>query len=525
MKSYKIISASLALLLGWSGTALAQTEVDALRYSRYGVSGSARIQGIGGAQSALGADISTMVSNPAGLGLFRRSEFSISAGTQLNTVNARGSGSTMTNDQNALSIPQVGFVFTDRKGDSDNNDWRGTSIGISYSRLNNFNQRLSYNNTAEPPNTMVDYFADLANSNRRTENSLINELNSGITTYEGLAYGTYLTEFYDVATDQFTENAFPLYTGNVNQREEIQRKGSQNQLDIGAGASYRDKLYLGASLGIVNTNFEQNRIFSEEGPYAALPMYDNDGNISEPPLIDNYSFELRDGFTSRGTGLNLRVGIIARPVDALRFGLSIQTPTIYTITETYNTSLSATTLNPETETYRTVTESMMPGEFSYNLVTPFRATGGVAVFLSKYGFLTADLEYVNYSGARFSESQSNFGTSGDYFDEVNSRISDTYKSAVNFKVGAEGRYEVFRVRAGYAVSGSPYQNADFNGQINSVTLGAGIRLQNFYLDAAYVNSKGVSRYSPYTFSDVVGSPVIDLEQRQNTVMFTFGYNF
>ncbi|HSI90897.1 MAG TPA: hypothetical protein VK927_07240 [Adhaeribacter sp.] len=90
----KLILTGLALSL--AGTVFAQNEVDALRYSRTDFGGTARVQALGGAQTALGADISNTTVNPAGLGLYRRSEFSITPSLSFNNAE-----STLYNGRNA----------------------------------------------------------------------------------------------------------------------------------------------------------------------------------------------------------------------------------------------------------------------------------------------------------------------------------------------------------------------------------------------------------------------------------------
>lgn len=501
MKFSKIVSASLALMLGWGGTAFAQNEVDALRYTRYGLTGSARIQGIGGAQTALGADVSTIASNPAGLGMFRRSEFSISPGMGFSSSVGRVGNSVTNDERNSLGIPHMGLIFADRQGNEES-DWRGVTFGLSFTRLNNFNNRTSYRNTAggQDP-TIVEYFTELANLRGRTQNDLDNEFDQGFNTLEGLAYGAYLFDFDE---DGF---AVPVErVGNVNQSEEIIRRGSQNQIDIGGGTSYRDKIYLGASLGIITSDFRQERFFRE---------------AEENASTDFTNLELRDEFRTRGTGINLKLGIIARPSDVIRLGASVQTPTMYNFNETYQRSIYTSFLPGEN--YSAVE---MPGEFSYRMTTPFRATGGVAFFLQKYGFIAADVEYVDYANIRFSEAD-DFSGNSSYFNSVNDRIAESYQSALNFRIGAEGRYEVFRFRAGYAITGSPYSDVDFDGSINTFTLGAGIRLNKFYADVAFASSTGNTLYRPYTFNDpaVTVPPVVDIEDKLNTVMLTLGYNF
>ena len=435
--------------------------------------------------------------------MFRRSEFSVSPGLQFNSTDAKVGGLLQSTDQNAVSIPHAGLVISNRRND-ESSDWTGANLGISFTRLNNFNQRLSYNNTAaSDQSTIVEYFAEQANKNGRTINDLNAEFNNGFTTLEGLAFGAYLIDV--ITDDNGNESVVPLFRGGeILEREDIRRKGSQNQFDIGVGTSYKDRLYLGASLGIVTSNFTQESIYreSESDPSTAFT-----------------DLELRDEYTTRGAGINLKVGAIYRPVDALRLGVSLQTPTAYTFTDTYQRSLYASFDDGPTES-----AIELPGEFSYNLTTPFRATLGAAGFIGKYGFITADVEFVNYSNIKFSENDGDFATANDYFNSINSRISNTYQSTVNYRIGAEGRIDVFRVRAGFAHTGDPYKNASFDGAINSYSAGAGVRLKNYYADLAYVRSTGNSRYSPFVL-DNGDQPVVDIDERLSTVMLTFGYNF
>lgn len=59
-----------------------------LLFSRTQPAGSARIQALGGTQIALGGDYSSALSNPAGLGMFNRSEFTFTPALNFNNMNA-----------------------------------------------------------------------------------------------------------------------------------------------------------------------------------------------------------------------------------------------------------------------------------------------------------------------------------------------------------------------------------------------------------------------------------------------------
>ena len=59
---------------------VAQETYENAKIATEDLNGTARYVGMGGAMDALGADISTIGSNPAGIGLFRKSNISASFG-------------------------------------------------------------------------------------------------------------------------------------------------------------------------------------------------------------------------------------------------------------------------------------------------------------------------------------------------------------------------------------------------------------------------------------------------------------
>ena len=70
----------------------AQSESDALRYGRYYYTGTARYAAMGGAFGALGADISNLSNNPAGLGMFRKNQITLTPGVSINSSKSIFSG-------------------------------------------------------------------------------------------------------------------------------------------------------------------------------------------------------------------------------------------------------------------------------------------------------------------------------------------------------------------------------------------------------------------------------------------------
>ena len=77
MKNIVLFSA-IALLA--ANTANAQETYENAKLANQDLNGTARYVGMGGAMDALGADLSTISSNPAGIGLFRHSTVNASFG-------------------------------------------------------------------------------------------------------------------------------------------------------------------------------------------------------------------------------------------------------------------------------------------------------------------------------------------------------------------------------------------------------------------------------------------------------------
>ncbi|MFX8774302.1 hypothetical protein ABTM73_19015, partial [Acinetobacter baumannii] len=65
------------------------------------------------------------------------------------------------------------------------------------------------------------------------------------------------------------------------------------------------------------------------------------------------------------------------------------------------------------------------------------------------GYISADIEYVNYRGARFSSASSdNDQTQKNYYSMLNETVKDYYKPNFNFKVGGELKFDPWMFRLG-----------------------------------------------------------------------------
>ena len=75
-----LIALGMLMIAPWG---MAQTIYDGAKLTGKDLNGTARFVGMGGAMGALGGDISTMGTNPAGIGLYRSSDVMTSFGFSL----------------------------------------------------------------------------------------------------------------------------------------------------------------------------------------------------------------------------------------------------------------------------------------------------------------------------------------------------------------------------------------------------------------------------------------------------------
>jgi hypothetical protein len=272
-----------------------------------------------------------------------------------------------------------------------------------------------------------------------------------------------------------------------------------------------DKLFIGGSLGLLTVRYEQDRAYTET-------------SAPEEPYLNTYT--LNDYFKTSGSGINFKVGLLYKPIYVLRFGATIQTPTFISLTDNYSSSIQAS-YKPNSGLPSFISDETMDGTFEYNLTTPFRTSGGLAYFIGKYGFVSADVEYVDYGNARFSIADDNpYGISPGtgYFQGENRVIESKYQGAVNYRIGAEARFDIFRLRAGFALYGDPYKNSNVDRDRKYFTGGFGIKEKNYFIDAAYIHSTYNNYYSPYTLNNN-SQPVVSTEVTNANFVVTAGFTF
>jgi len=501
----KLILAVLGLSTSFS--ALAQLSLnghfygeDALKFYTFGNNGSARSQGMGSAFTALGGDVSNSFMNPAGLGFYNKSEFTISP--IFTTTNTNSSYINTPNKLSAsnMAIGQIGVVFSNRGVGTRK---KRTAWSIAYNTLANFNSDFNYSGSNNR-SSISDYFAERASQRGINSEDLNNEFNTTTRLAQNttaLAYQAYLIDPTKGGGYVASELSTP-----VNQNGNLSESGNLGQINLGYGINYDDKTYIGAFLGIQNLNYSQLTDITEKFP---------NGQIFN-------GFTFGDELLVRGTGLNLSVGTILKVSDKIRIGANISSPTSMRINETY-TSYVAFDQKPNTFVSDDQELATVPNDFKYRISSPLRANLGTSLFLpKKLGVVSIEAEYVGYNMMNVKDKEDNRWSS-----DQRSAIQTEFKDVINLKAGTELRFGVGRVRAGVNYLGDPRKNGDaFNTSSTLIgTVGGGIRNNRFFADLSYSTTSRNFAFTPYTLVNENDYESATLKQSRGTLGLSFGTFF
>jgi hypothetical protein len=479
MKKYiYTLIALLSLNLGIS----AQNEVDALRYGQFNSVGTARYTALGGAFGALGADLSAMSNNPAGLGVYRSSQVVFSFGQFNNYAQSNFHGNSTTINEFSLKPTILGFVVADVA--VNNSDWKFINVGFSYNQLQNYNSRFSARGT-NTESSLLDYEVE--------------KLNNGTIDQDYSSYYLANAFLWDEVNEMYVndyQDAGGIY--NLNQIHSFSSSGYAGEYNFTVAGNYREKLYLGGSVGLQQVRYEQVIEHSEEPN-------------NDIALID---FSSEDYLYSKGSGINLKLGFLYKASQELRVGAAIHTPTIYSFSDEFHTDVYTTYLDGA-EVVKDVGKAPR-GKFNWNYRSPLKIQTSMAYVFGTHGLLSAEYEFINYKGMLLSSE--NY-----FFDEENENIRTFYKNGHNIRLGGEYRLGLVNLRAGFAYYGSPFDENTVNKDAHTLVYsgGAGINLGNAFVDLAYQYSSLSEKYFMYNYA----SSMVELDKIRSTFLLTLGLKF
>ena len=478
------------VLLFISTISYSQYAEDALRFSQQYYQGTARSMGAGSSFGALGADVLVLSTNPAGMGLYRSNVYSITPEVFTRNTSSLYNGSTGEDTRTVFDLSSFGMISSTFLGNK-KDGLTFLQIGFGLNRINNFNSE-GYINGYNYDNSRLDAY--LANANGINYEDIENNY-AGLYAYDLTpAWNTYLIDTIPGYQDWYFT---PVPFGGVYQKQRFRSYGSVNEWDISISGNISDKLYLGFTLGMPMLRYYRETTYSE---------YDSGDTI---PYFNSWS--VYENLSTTGVGVNLKVGLIYRPVEWVRLGFAFHSPTWYGLHDYWYTIH-----NSDLESFGSFSSSSPNGFFDYHLHTPYRIISDLAFIVNKQGFISLEYEFTDYSNSKFKES------GVDYSMGVNQDIRNYYAGTHNIRAGFEYRLGAVSLRAGYSLYGSPYKNDLNDGKQQNFSGGLGYSTGNFSIDAAFVYGKKKEDYYLYTSDYGSANPAL-MTYKSYQVVLTFTY--
>jgi len=454
----------LVITLFLTNVMIAQNEVDALRFSRTEWNGTARFIGAGGAFGAVGADFSALSTNPASIGLFKKTEISLTP-LNLSLLRSESNYNSELTPTTALknSFSNLGIVFAWNGADGSN--WKKGQFGIGFNRIMDFSNKFAVEGRSMG-SSMGQAFAEAGNG------LLYDQLR--IEQY--FAYQSYIIDAVNNTTTN-TEYVSPLVGKDLLHKTSVSTSGKINELAFSFGGNYNDKVFLGATIGVPFLSYTEVRNYEE---------YD-DNNL----IPDFESFHINDRLMVSSTGVNLKLGILYQPVSFLRFGAALHTPTLYSnVHDVFEREMVSSF------------DTTYTNEYNYQLITPMRVMANVAFLIMKRGFISADYEYTDYSKSEMGA----YGSNTYLFKDENKAIRDSYQATHTLRLGGEVYVSKnFLIRGGYSYTSSPYQNNKNDASLQTGSFGLGFRGTTFFADVAYQLKSSAQKY--WFFNHTMVNPV------------------
>ncbi len=527
---------------------MAQSAIDAYNISQNSLFGTARFQSMAGAFTALGGDLSTLNQNPAGVGIYRSSEIGLTFDVDMQSATTNSMGVKQTTDHTSVDFTNLGYVGSMAL---DNDVMPYFNWGVSYSRIASFNRRYK-GYTPQLETSLTNYVASFTNG---YDPSTLFESNNYTPYYDSSADWMSILAYNSYLISNTGGNNYSGLFGNGSTGAalyEVREKGYIDEYAIDFGGNIQNTLYWGVGVGITDLSYTRDAHYAESIDNAIIPNRDATGTA-----VGTADWNIMNSKAISGTGFNFKFGLIFKPINQLRIGAAIHTPTWYRLSQSYAANviydLQGVDYGYSTNTYSpSVGLDVNPShpynytpvaDFDWRLRSPWRFMLGAAGVIGNRAIISVDYERVMYPSMSISTPDM-FGSFSSN-ETLNADIKDYTQSANIVRIGGEFRaLPWLSLRAGYsmessnastgyydggmgydvATSGTDTSYA-FNKDTQYITAGAGLRYKAFSFDITYVHRSVESKYQAFTNFESYVAPSAKLTNSDNKLVFSLGYRF
>ncbi len=545
MRRY-LLYAALGLM---AAPAVAQETYQDTKMAENSLTGTARYIGMGGAMEALGAEISTISTNPAGIGLFRSSQVSLSAG-----VVTQSGGSTYMDDgkwnlrlndasKTKASFDQIGVVWSPNKGKDSY-----INLAFNYHKSTNFNQILNATGSLAQ-----------ASQNRLTAAKMSYMVNNGWSmndmkyVWTGVDKG-YESMFNYSPITSIQSAAYNTLSGDSYLYGQYQR-GYIGEYSFNISGAIKNRVWLGVTFGLHDVHYQSNSSYGEA-------------------LAGNAAVQNNEQIKITGTGFDVKFGAIVRPVESspFRIGAYVNTPVFYSLTMRSALDMDAiglpTSFAPSDASIGTdglySPSYTATCDYDYRLNTPWKV--GVSLGHTVGGKLALGATY-EYAWYNYMDNRIKNGGYYDYYYDtyyetsssdkfMNDHTRSTLQGVSTVKLGLEYKpISMLAIRVGYNYVSPMFKENGYRDQMvgspgtcyatstdytnwkatNRVTAGVGFNYKQLFIDLAYQYSTQKGDFYPfmsYYKSDTTNAADQDnvasaspVKFDRHQVLMTVGYKF
>ncbi len=493
-----------------------QNHIEALRYSQQFYSSTAKSEAMGNSLSAVGADFSAYMINPAGIGVYKKSQMSLTPDFIINNTSGVLSNTNTKDGRFGFKFSNAAYVGV-KKGKG---IFKYVNYGIAYNSHNDYRQQTQV--SAKNMNgSILDYIIYNSNNDRYS------------TFREDLAWRSWLINFDNSSNEYWSHVTDNAKYPNL-QNKLIRTNGGAGEFSFSLGTNINDFLYLGGTIGLTSINYSYDAILTEKD-FPVIKARIN--GTTDSVQINPEEIIYKESLETNGNGINAKFGFIFQPVKFLRIGGAIHSSTRIDFEDKYKTSMY---VEYPTNFYGYSNyEPDTANVFDWVLKTPFRANAGVALILESYQLgkfytvpmtFSLDYEYVDYSNAELRHA----GEDSYTFVKENKDISNFYTKTHNIRAGAELNFGFLKVRGGYAIYSNPLiKEGMFENAKVIYSGGVGFASEHTYVDFSYSYASQNQKLYLYNANEVfpedpmgnLTEPKANIKNTKQFVKVSFGIRF
>uniref|UniRef100_UPI004055CBFB OmpP1/FadL family transporter n=1 Tax=Alistipes sp. TaxID=1872444 RepID=UPI004055CBFB len=511
-----------------------------LSLSQRQTAGTARSMGMGGAFTSLGADMASLGYNPAGFGMYQRNEISLSLGLGISHTKNFNAYATTDNSAVRVAINNIGASF---KVYESTGKLTAINFAFGYNKTADYNYDMAYESPATI-SSLADAFADIANGGVlgiNADNKITDP--KGYYDYDMNPYYWGVVMGYKVGLINRGSNGWypdEIAPGaQMSQFTKLQSRGSAGEFSFALGMNINNIVYLGASLDIQSISRKQTIYYDE---YISYPEGTRPDATLYPYQLQQ--FEFGQSMQINGSGVGAKFGIVVRPIESLRIGFAVHTPTYYSVVYRYSAALSSVALsagsNPndweEVEGYVYADEATPVlqdgGEHRWTFTTPTRLLVGASYAFGAYAVISVDYQYDAYRSLKLNYKPADTGYTNELFRNdlrgvhtVRAGIEAKPLPWLSLRVGGGYSSKVLNRNYDFVALSEPMANTSWY-----ASAGLGFRLSEVTsIDISYQCRKiqYTDYYSFYTNLNGTAnaSPLYGMDMLKHNVALTFAFRF